>query len=232
MNRKREVIDELIESSKSIDALYFVDDGLLEAFDRFETWIEQVAQALKAANMAEELEEWRGADDTRLFSPGGSFSSEINEANFRNDVRAMRAVLVGLRDRLERDEPAGELFPTLRRQLQEPSRWRDALEQETELKKRILEEDHEEGTVGAFLKEAALSDSPPDALPDPEPDVEDLPKDLDVEPDGTDYLKRLCHRPIIAILVAIGAAIIAIGAFTDALQRIGEFFSQCIKAVF
>ena len=101
MNRKKQMIDELIESSKSIDGMYFIDDGLFEAADRFETWIEQVTQALEAANMSGELEKWKAADDTRQFSPGGSFSFEINEANFTNDVRAMRAVLLGICDKLD-----------------------------------------------------------------------------------------------------------------------------------
>lgn len=95
------MINELIESSKSIDGMYFIDDSLVEAADRFETWVEQVAQALEAAGMTKELEMWKRANDTRQFSPGGSFSFEINEANFRNDVKAMRAVLTGIRDSLE-----------------------------------------------------------------------------------------------------------------------------------
>jgi hypothetical protein len=100
MNRKRAMLDELIESSRSMDTLYFIDDGLSEAADRLETWIEQVAQALEAASMAEELETWRRADENRQFSPGGSFSQQINEASFRSDIRAMRALLIGIRDRL------------------------------------------------------------------------------------------------------------------------------------
>lgn len=94
-------MDELIQNSRSIDGRYFVDDGLYEAADRFDTWIEQVTQALEAANMAEELDKWKEADDTRRFSPGGSSSVEIDEADFRNDVRAMRAMLLGIRDRLD-----------------------------------------------------------------------------------------------------------------------------------
>lgn len=101
MNRKKQMIDDLIEISKSIESLYFIDDGLFEAAERVETWIEQVALALEAANMAEELEKWKEADDIRQFLPGGSFSFEINEANFRNDVRAMRAVLLGIREKLD-----------------------------------------------------------------------------------------------------------------------------------
>lgn len=121
---------------------------------------------------------------------------------------------------------------TLRRQLQEPSTWRNALDQEPELKRHILEEDHEEGTIGAFLKEVALSDPTDDAPPDAEIDVEDPIERLDLQPNGKDYLKQLRRRPVISILVAIGIVIIALGAFTDALQKIAGFVNQCIKTLF
>ena len=101
MSHKKEMIDTLIESSKSIDVFYVLDDGLYEVSGRFETWVEQVANALEAANMTEELEKWEKAKDIMMFSPGGSSFFEIDEANFKNDLRAMRAILLGIRDRLD-----------------------------------------------------------------------------------------------------------------------------------
>lgn len=100
MDRKKEMIDGLLESSASLET-YFLDDGLLEVADRFETWVEQVALALEAAGLTEDLKRWKRADDARIFSLGGSFLLEVNEGNFRSDLRAMRAVLIGIRERLE-----------------------------------------------------------------------------------------------------------------------------------
>jgi hypothetical protein len=106
MNWKQEIIEELLESSLSIDAIYFTDDGLVEVAERFETWTEQVALAFESADMIEEIEMWNQANENKIFSPGGSFSSDINEANFKSDLSAMRAVLLGILDKLDQAEPA------------------------------------------------------------------------------------------------------------------------------
>lgn len=50
----------------------------------------------------------------------------------------------------------------LRQQLQKPATWQSALEQEPELRDRLLSEEQKEGTFGCFLKEALLTKPPPD----------------------------------------------------------------------
>lgn len=100
MKHRMEILDALIEGSKSIDAMYFIDDGLLGLSDRFDTWIDQVTNALETANMIKELEQWERALSTRQFSPGASFY-EIDEINFKNDLRAMQTALLGIRSNLD-----------------------------------------------------------------------------------------------------------------------------------
>ena len=47
---------------------------------------------------------------------------------------------------------------TLRRELEEPSNWQRALEEEPELRKRVQAEEYEEGTLGSFLKSIAVNE--------------------------------------------------------------------------
>lgn len=133
---------------------------------------------------------------------------------------------------------------TYRQELQKPSTWRKALDDaHPEFRDQILREEHKDGTVGAFLKEAALAEE--DAAPDddqenvrkpespnstPPPTSDSRPKSRDA--DAHEYLRRISRRPTIAVLVAIGLVVVALGAFTDALQKIIQAVQSLLRVLF
>ena len=131
-------------------------------------------------------------------------------------------------------ETQARSLETLRQQLQEPSTWRTALEEEPDLRDRLLSQEQDEGTFGAFLKEALFAEPPPDDADEEPHDRADVPRPSSpavqetLQEDRTDYLRRLRCRPLVALIVTIGAMVIAIAAFTDALRKIWEFFRDCI----
>jgi hypothetical protein len=59
-------------------------------------------------------------------------------------------------------------------------------------------------------------------------DAVDKPKQIDAQ----EYLHRICRRPAIAVILAIGLAIVALGSFTDALQKIVTAVRSLLSAVF
>ena len=130
----------------------------------------------------------------------------------------------------------------LRQEIQKPSTWRHALDEHPELRDLILSEDQKKGSFGAFLKEAALSKNDP-CCEEGESRVESpaLVPISSASPlivaqssalDPHEYLVRFSRRPVVAILVVIGLMVIALGAFTEALQKIIDFAVNLLMVVF
>jgi len=129
----------------------------------------------------------------------------------------------------------------LRQELDKPLRWRDALNSNPDARDNILSSEHEEGTFGAFLKEAAFAEDESEpgnqqdainssVLQQNENESSSGDSGKTRHNDPHEYLRNIYRRPFITVLVAIGLVVVALGAFTEALQKIFEFIQGLINA--
>lgn len=118
----------------------------------------------------------------------------------------------------------------LKIRLENPAEWAAALDDTPEFRARLLEEEHDKGTMGEFLQNAAqLTEEEQNQLDSSY--YSDLIEEADLPPPRnaaqndvrSDLLARLKRHPTIAVIATIGAIVIAAGAFTDALSKILEF---------
>jgi len=78
-----------------------------DEFDTILLWIRRVSSALESAGMEEELKIWNDAQIGTHF-----YKSESGiDPTLIHHVESMRAILLGILDRVKRTEPAEDLFP-------------------------------------------------------------------------------------------------------------------------
>jgi len=92
---KSEIVEKLLLSSQTLNTYNSDGEGLWDASDRLDKWVDQVSVALDSAGMTAELESWKWASENRVFKPGNTFL-DIDGTNYRSDLLAMRAILTGI----------------------------------------------------------------------------------------------------------------------------------------
>lgn len=160
-------------------------------------------------------------------------AGEISSFDVGGEPRVQAGALIGW----FQSEMHLKSLETLKRTLQGKETWAEAVEDDRELKAQIQQNEYEEGTFGAFLK-AAVEETETSTEPASRTGTESREAVENARPatleqqHPTDYLSLLRKRPFIAFLVSVGAGIIGLGAFTDALTKIRIFLAGLIEALF